>query len=85
MQMRDQADTVHSARRFLSPANVAILEKWGKHPQSPFERFEMMMDQAQLLIRITGFYGDFYSNLLVSAATIYNVLPGSTDECLRSL
>lgn len=44
---------------------MALIQRWGNRPQTPFERFEIKLSDRQVLIRSNTFAGDHYANVIL--------------------
>lgn len=62
-------DGMLDAQAFLKGKNLALIQRWGSHPASPFSRLEIKRDERQLFVRSNTYRGQHYANVLVPPET----------------
>lgn len=84
-QLPDAISALYDAQAFLQPKNIALIQRWGQRPQSPFALFEMVRDARQLRIRIRSIAGSFFASPLVRSDHFSGPLPENNSLTLTWL
>ncbi|MDK1377114.1 MULTISPECIES: hypothetical protein [unclassified Sinorhizobium] len=80
--LRSLVVKVSEARDFLRPTSLALLERWAKNEQSPFNSLVFRWEGSGVNLRAETYQGSFYCNLVIPRAFHGIPIPNPLDPVL---